>query len=212
MRLICPNCGAQYQVGDGAIPAHGRNVLCSSCGYRWFHAHPETLVAPAPQPVPAAAASIRVGADDDDDYDEDDAFVPPVPPRRRTDESVLAVLREEAAREEAARLAESAARGDAAAWTSDRRPPVQTWSSGAEGVQAAASVAPPRRRFRLGFVLALAFFAALAGIYLQNRQIAAAFPAAAPGVSAYVTQVDDLRLWLDRVVSAVRGEASDAGE
>ena len=36
MRLICPNCGAQYEVADDAIPAAGRDVQCSNCGHGWF--------------------------------------------------------------------------------------------------------------------------------------------------------------------------------
>ncbi len=36
MRLICPNCGAQYEVPDDVIPSAGRDVQCSSCGHTWF--------------------------------------------------------------------------------------------------------------------------------------------------------------------------------
>lgn len=36
MRLICPNCDAQYEVSDTAIPEEGRDVQCSSCGHAWF--------------------------------------------------------------------------------------------------------------------------------------------------------------------------------
>ena len=36
MRLICPNCGAQYEVADDAIPPSGRDVQCSNCGHAWF--------------------------------------------------------------------------------------------------------------------------------------------------------------------------------
>jgi predicted Zn finger-like uncharacterized protein len=39
MRLICPNCGAQYEVADDAIPPSGRDVQCSNCGHGWFQ-HP----------------------------------------------------------------------------------------------------------------------------------------------------------------------------
>ncbi|MFO7804213.1 MAG: zinc-ribbon domain-containing protein [Paracoccaceae bacterium] len=35
-RLICPNCGAQYEVDDDVIPAAGRDVQCSNCGHTWF--------------------------------------------------------------------------------------------------------------------------------------------------------------------------------
>lgn len=41
MRLICPNCGAQYEVPDGVVPEQGRDVQCSSCGHTWFQAHPD---------------------------------------------------------------------------------------------------------------------------------------------------------------------------
>jgi len=36
MRLICPNCGAQYEVDASVIPDGGRDVQCSNCGHTWF--------------------------------------------------------------------------------------------------------------------------------------------------------------------------------
>ncbi|WP_261192653.1 zinc-ribbon domain-containing protein [Pseudoruegeria sp. SHC-113] len=36
MRLICPNCDAQYEVDDAVIPDDGRDVQCSNCGHTWF--------------------------------------------------------------------------------------------------------------------------------------------------------------------------------
>lgn len=36
MRLICPNCGAQYEVDAQVIPDGGRDVQCSNCGHTWF--------------------------------------------------------------------------------------------------------------------------------------------------------------------------------
>ena len=36
MRLICPNCGAQYEVDDSVIPENGRDVQCSNCGHTWY--------------------------------------------------------------------------------------------------------------------------------------------------------------------------------
>ncbi|MCA0044339.1 zinc-ribbon domain-containing protein [Celeribacter litoreus] len=41
MRLICPNCGAQYEVDARVIPAKGRDVQCSNCGQTWFQNAPE---------------------------------------------------------------------------------------------------------------------------------------------------------------------------
>lgn len=100
MRLICPNCDAEYEVDDSAIPLTGRDVQCSNCGHSWFQAAGavaavEAAVTPqaaaaeptapdAPLPVPPARAEIA-------------------PPSSRLDAASLALLRDEAAREIAAR-------------------------------------------------------------------------------------------------------------
>lgn len=41
MRLTCPNCDAQYEVDDNAIPESGRDVQCSNCGHAWFQLPPD---------------------------------------------------------------------------------------------------------------------------------------------------------------------------
>lgn len=50
MRLICPNCGAQYEVPDEVIPVTGRDVQCSDCGNTWFQYHPDHFPAEADTP------------------------------------------------------------------------------------------------------------------------------------------------------------------
>ena len=57
MRLICPNCDAEYEVPDSAIPPEGRDVQCSNCGNTWFFdpsqpEEPEPVVDDAPPPAP----------------------------------------------------------------------------------------------------------------------------------------------------------------
>ena len=100
MRLLCPNCDAEYEVDASVIPDNGRDVQCSNCGHAWFQMSPEIAAEieaedalydapPAPMLAPPAAAPVE------------DA------PRRSIDESVLAVLREEADRETAARRGET---------------------------------------------------------------------------------------------------------
>ncbi|WP_218821913.1 zinc-ribbon domain-containing protein [Haematobacter genomosp. 1] len=74
MRLICANCGAQYEISDTAIPPQGREVQCAACGHSWFQTR-EDATSATPAPLP----------------------------RRPVDEGVLNVLREEAAREAEAR-------------------------------------------------------------------------------------------------------------
>lgn len=65
MRLICPNCDAQYEIDDHAIPVEGRDVQCSNCGHTWFQLHPTAMtddpdIADAPG---AAAGAPRAGED-----------------------------------------------------------------------------------------------------------------------------------------------------
>ncbi|AZB62847.1 hypothetical protein EBL87_03545 [Cereibacter sphaeroides] len=75
MRLICPNCDAQYEVSDEAIPPEGRDVQCSNCGHGWFQrpvslirvegiGAPPPFAAPQPdRPDPAALPSQPDGQD-----------------------------------------------------------------------------------------------------------------------------------------------------
>ena len=96
MRLVCPNCDAEYEVDASAIPDTGRDVQCSNCGHAWFQMSPrveeelaaeEALFEPPPplaEPPP-----------------------PPAPAPRAVDDSVMQVLREEAEREALARKSET---------------------------------------------------------------------------------------------------------
>ncbi len=122
MRLICPNCDAEYEVDDSAIPDGGRDVQCSNCGHAWFQMPPavesdlaeeEALFGraepvTAPPPVPQTRApETREGEPGAAE------FIAPQPEpaplaRRALDENLMAVLREEAEREAAARRAEQA--------------------------------------------------------------------------------------------------------
>lgn len=127
MRLICPNCDAEYQVDDAAIPETGRDVQCSNCGHAWFQLHADAemareaeeavfgdmpssaeLPAASDPAVPAASAS----AEPDPELaatDVEDASRPAAGTRQTLAESVLSVLREEAERETAVRRDEAPA-------------------------------------------------------------------------------------------------------
>lgn len=127
MRLICPNCDAEYEVDDSAIPDTGRDVQCSNCGHAWFQLPPEIELALAqedelfgnaasldPLPdlqmtdLPDLAPSRELSREPSREPSEPAApAAPPLEPARRpVDENLLAILREEAEREAAARRAE----------------------------------------------------------------------------------------------------------
>lgn len=95
MRLLCPNCDAEYEVDASVIPDNGRDVQCSNCGHAWFQLPPEIAAELEAEDALYDAPPVPVI----------EAAPPPVaePQRRGIDESVLAVLREEADREASAR-------------------------------------------------------------------------------------------------------------
>lgn len=106
MRLVCPNCDAEYEVDASAIPDSGRDVQCSNCGHAWFQMSPhieeelaaeEALFEPPPAIISVAEPQESNGAPT-----ASVGFAP-----RAIDDSVLAVLREEAERETNARRAEA---------------------------------------------------------------------------------------------------------
>ncbi|WP_299831734.1 zinc-ribbon domain-containing protein [uncultured Roseobacter sp.] len=136
MRLICPNCDAQYEVPDDVMPPDGRDVQCSNCGQTWFQAHPdaeqeeqealsktaeedEEVVfpeednAPEPEPEPEPAPEEVTSSDDNPPPSEsrpEAEFdeIPPSPTRKPLDPAVADVLREEAELEKKARSNETA--------------------------------------------------------------------------------------------------------
>ncbi len=128
MRLICPNCDAEYQVDDAAIPDGGRDVQCSNCGHAWFQLPADVEIAreaedelfgedtatgdapsePAPPIVePVVASEDAASAETDSTVPPpvaiNDDSAAPAPARQTLAESVLSVLREEAERETAVR-------------------------------------------------------------------------------------------------------------
>lgn len=110
MRLICPNCDARYEVDAAMIPPEGRDVQCSACGQVWFQPPGpavEDLDAEAALPAaPVDALPDELPAEPDPRPEPDPD--PQVLRRHSLDESMLAVLREEAEREARARADEAA--------------------------------------------------------------------------------------------------------
>ncbi len=136
MRLICPNCGAQYEVADDVIPEGGRDVQCSNCGHAWFEepgaSEKDEAVAmqqaeQSPAAPPASPPSAEPEQDPEPDpepeteteaEDEAERWQEPEPepetPQASTeprtiDPEIADILREEAAFEQAARQSEASA-------------------------------------------------------------------------------------------------------
>lgn len=126
MRLICPNCGAQYEVDDSVIPENGRDVQCSNCGHTWYQRAANSLaeevsadtfeetppvqekIAEDDIPAPAEPDPEPVDEEVEPEGVEDTPEPEPVEPRRRElDEDVTSILQQEAEREVAERASEA---------------------------------------------------------------------------------------------------------
>ncbi len=117
MRLICPNCGAQYEVDDDVIPAAGRDVQCSNCGHTWFQRSTgqdrqmaedrpdeDQQTEPLDDEDEDEAAERQHDDLSDEEFEEEaDGALERDLTRRELDPSVAGILREEAEREKAER-------------------------------------------------------------------------------------------------------------
>lgn len=132
MRLICPNCGAQYEVSDDIVPENGRDVQCSNCGHTWFEhqgvldeeteireafvpdPEPEIVRAPEPEPTPEPTPEPEPEPTPAPPEPEPTPEPGPelrVPTRQEIAPGVASILNEERQREEAARAAEISIEG-----------------------------------------------------------------------------------------------------
>ena len=108
MRLICPNCGAQYEVADDVIPQDGRDVQCSNCGHTWFESYGASNIEDEFFDAPVELLSVTADEETTTWTDaEDTAPETKQPQRQELDPKIADILREEAARESEARRREA---------------------------------------------------------------------------------------------------------
>lgn len=211
MRLTCPNCAAQYELPDTAIPEAGREVQCSACDKTWLqHAAGAAPTSAAHAPPVSEEAGPPSSS--------------PQPAPRSLDPGVADILRTEAAREKAKRAAEStgsvATRAEPALSgatsgtrsgtlpdpddiTSSLTPSRDRVAQDRLDARDARFIPPERRGFRAGFWMALIACGLAVGVYLAAFDLVDLVPEAEAPIERYVTSIDDARLRLDALFDEV---------
>ena len=201
MRLICPNCEAEYEVDDAAIPDMGRDVQCSNCGHAWFQLPPEIELALEQEDELFGASG---AADPLPDLDEDDAPPPAAmadAPKRSIDENLMAVLREEAEREAAARKA------DAAPIETQTEMGLSAPAAAAAAAAAAAVVASAEQSRAAGAVPTPAHAGGLAAAARRIAQMKGLDPDAPPPAPPKPATRRDLLPDIEEINSSLKGGA-----
>ena len=98
MRLICPNCDAQYDVADDAVPEGGRDVQCSSCSHTWFQTEKPVVPGRDMSKIVKTLLPKTKRETEEKSPTDGETTAPAVPERKPLESSVAEILREEASR------------------------------------------------------------------------------------------------------------------
>ncbi len=233
MRLVCPNCDAEYEVDSNLVPAEGRDVQCSNCSITWFQKHAQDEEA---QDAPPAAAKAVL-----------------TPQRPETDPKALKIIHEEVERETRARKSEGSTLEtqtdlglnegnlpdaepepqivEAAVAPAPQRsetakkelfPDIEEINSTLadapdpthdEDHAAEHEAAPDHRSgFRMGFGLMLMLTAALLALYVYAPVLSEKFPGLTDILTGYVAAIDSLRTMLDTGAQGLLAIVTDLTE
>ncbi len=230
MRLTCPNCGVEYEVAEGMVPAAGRHVQCTSCHTRWFvrggtraAASEDQILTrletwrPRPTPVPAAvqAAPLSLVPDPTSEADlpmeaEESAGPEPTEPEAEVEVEAPPAPPADAVPDLAPAVAPPAVRPKpahsaplAGAAPPPSRPRLEL---GGDPAKAPPPV-PPRSRFGRGFLTALVLALLALGAYIYRGPIVDRVPAAGPALTTYAGYVDKARDEVTRRYEQVREQA-----
>lgn len=254
MRLICPNCDAQYEVPDNVIPEAGRDVQCSDCGNTWFQepasaasapqepaferqaippevseilqeeaafeqaarereamqpvaeeAQYEAPQAPQPQPEPSQNNPFA-GIVDEEESDQDR--------RARETRERMARMRgvsagnpfTSGAAKEAAEQSRKSVLPDVEQLNSSLVASEEAYSEPSGDSIDLDDLERSHKRssgFRTGFTVMVFAGLMVFALYFTHDGLARAVPALAPGLDAFVSLVDQARLWVDGKASGL---------
>ena len=201
MRLVCPNCKANYEIPSNAVPIGGREVKCDSCGHSWFQTrHKKTKEKKLTKP------DIKIANEDIIEVESSESN------KKKIDPSVIKILKEEAKREIEARDRERTQKnisskskknaknvGDKELTTLTKEAILNHQSKDA----LAEALGDKKSTLSFGFIfgLLLVLFALL--VYLFGEQLIIVFPETEIYIVSYIGLVDEIRLELNKLAGRV---------
>ena len=199
MRLVCPNCKANYEIPRHVVPISGREVKCDSCGHSWFQTrtkknNSEKLIEPESKSTEEDIVEVESAASN----------------QKKIDPSVIKILKEEAKREIEARDRERARQStpsknnvknvknsEPATLTKDAILKHQSKDVLAEALEDKKTKQPAAFIFGLLIVLS----ALLA--YTYSEKLVLILPDSETYVASYIELIDEIRLELNKLVGKV---------
>lgn len=201
MRLVCPNCKANYEIPPNAVPIGGREVKCDSCGHSWFQTrHKKTKEKKLTKP------DIKIANEDILEVESSESN------KKKIDPSVIKILKEEAKREIEARDRErtqkniSSKSKKSAKNVGDKEPTTLTREAILKHQSKdalAEALEDKKSTLSFGFIfgLLLVLFALL--VYLFGEQLIIVFPETEIYFVSYIGLIDEIRLELNKLAGRV---------
>ena len=199
MRLVCPNCKANYEIPRHAVPISGREVKCDSCGHSWFQTrikknNEEKLIERESKNAKEDIVEIESAASH----------------QKKIDPSVIKILKEEAKREIEARDRERTKQNtppknnvknirnvEPATLTKDAILKRQSKDVLAEALEDKKTKRP------IGFIFGLIMVLCALLVYTQSVQLVAILPDSEIYVASYIELIDKIRLELNKFTGKV---------
>mgnify|MGYP001238668874 CR=1 FL=1 len=199
MRLVCPNCKANYEIPRHAVPISGREVKCDSCGHSWFQTrikknNKEKFIEPESKNAEEDIVEIESAASH----------------QKKIDPSVIKILKEEAKREIEARDRERTKQNtppknnvknirnvEPATLTKDAILKRQSKDVLAEALEDKKTKRP------IGFIFGLIMVLCALLVYTQSVQLVAILPDSEIYVASYIELIDRIRLELNKFTGKV---------
>jgi predicted Zn finger-like uncharacterized protein len=199
MRLVCPNCKANYEIPRHVVPISGREVKCDSCGHSWFQTrtkknNSEKLIEPESKSTEEDIVEVESAASN----------------QKKIDPSVIKILKEEAKREIEARDRERARQStpsknnvknvknsEPATLTKDAILKHQSKDVLAEALE------DKTRKQPVAFIFGLLIVLSALLAYTYSEKLVLILPDSETYVASYIELIDEIRLELNKLVGKV---------